>query len=364
MNEVKACLILSHAPYLSQTKIRQLTDHFGSAESAFHAIHSGDLLPFTLRAETSYYFLYFEKQKAWQEDLTEAEKKNAHLIPYTSKDYPQKLKILSDCPAVLYVKGKLPQENSPAIGIIGTRYATNQGKELAMQFAHHLARAKVVIVSGLARGIDTSAHKGSLQAGITVAVIGSGLSCLYPKENSALADEICLQGGAIISEQPMKSPPTRFTFPKRNRIISALSDALLLAEAPMKSGAMITMDIALKQNKPLFALPGKALSPTSEGNHSLIKAQLAKLVDHPDELLKMLGFSHHPTQNLQKSTIPSQFFSSDEQKILQLLENQDLSLEEIREAISLPIAIVQARLSKLILQKIVLELPGKRYKLF
>lgn len=364
MCEIEASLIICHAPKLSQTKMRVLVDHFGCATDALHAICSKSPLPFQLSSETEYYFLTLEKQKAWKEDLKEAEKQNCTLFPYTSIEYPQKFKSLSDCPLILYVKGKLPSETSKAVGIIGTRTATLQANGLAERFASHLAQAEVVIVSGLARGIDTHAHKGALQTGTTVAIIGSGISELYPKENGPLATSICLQGGAILSEQPMKTPPSRFNFPKRNRLISALSDCLLLVEAPKKSGAMLTMEIGQKQKKPLFALPGGALTTTSEGNQMLIKAQIAKLIYHPDEILHHLQLSMKITEHPLKRLDYPLNLPTEEEKIYALLKEQELSLEELQEAILLPIQTLQVKLSKLILQKIILELPGKRYKLF
>ncbi|MDB6080906.1 MAG: putative Protein smf [Chlamydiia bacterium] len=362
MNEIEAAVILNSIPYLGNTKIGTLIRQFGSCYNALLALYNKDPLPFNLRAETVSFLETFEKNTSWKEDLLLAEQQSVTLLPITSPLYPEKLKAISDCPPLLYIKGILPIESPLSIAIIGTRTATFYGNEQALRFAEALSAAGCTIVSGLARGIDTSAHKGCLKKGKTIAVIGSGLAHIYPEENKNLAQEIT-QAGAVISELPMNTQPSRFTFPQRNRIISALSDALLLVEAPEKSGAMITMEIGGKQNKALFALPGRAGASTSCGNHLLIKQGKAKLIDHPEEILSAFNYTAKHQTNSSKLSFSAPVCTPPEKKILDILKQSEMSLEQLSGLVSLPIATLQATLIKLALKKLVLELPGKRYTL-
>ncbi len=372
MNEIDATLVLAHTPFLGAASIKKAVDFLGSASAVLHAIKNQIVLPFTLRQESLDYLLNCENKTNWQEDKLLVEKEMVTIIPYTSCKFPEMLKQISDAPPLIYVKGTLPEKKTPWVAIVGTRAASFQAMEDAQRFATILAQKGVVVISGLARGIDTAAHKGSLvyspTCGATIAVIGSGLCDIYPTENIQLANQIAASSSsAVISEFPMNLAPSRYTFPKRNRIISALSDAILLCEAPRKSGGMITMELGAKHKKKLFALPGRAGGENSCGNNWLIKSGLAQLVDHPEEILAALGFTsdftHLKSQISEKCTFSESQFTKDEQKIVGLLMRSQLSLDELVGINSMPISTLQAILIKLILKKIVLELPGKRYKL-
>ncbi len=358
MNEIIATLILTHTPFLGPATTSALLAHFGQASCVVQALSNNHPTPVPLKQASLEYLRTYTEQKSWQQDLMEAERAGIQLIPYTSTQYPQRLRAIHDAPPLLYVQGSLPDFTIPWITIVGTRTATLQGKDLTQHFAKALA-SKCIVVSGLARGVDTAAHTGALLTGTTVAVIGSGISCLYPRENTGLAAKI-VERGAVISECAMKEPPSRFSFPQRNRILSALSDALLLTEAPEKSGAMLTMQLGLSHKKPLFALPGKAGSPYTQGNHLLIKQGLAKLIDHPEEILHALGHTKQPTAP-QKKSVPDLFSTQEEKKIYALLSESEMSLEELSEQIPLPVSALQVTLTKLMLKKTVLEHPGKRY---
>ena len=365
MDEVTSLLILTHTPYLGHVRIQRLISHFGSALQTFRAIHESNSgsFPIKLRKESIEFISTFERQQSWQQDLERVLQEGIQLLPITSPLFPKKLRLIHNAPSLLYLKGQFPDPKQPAIGIIGTRSSSYTGNDQALHFAKTLSQAGCTIISGLARGIDTYAHQGSLAGknGLTLAVIGSGLGQIYPQENIGLANAIS-QNGAIISELPYQEPPSRFTFPQRNRIIAGLSDILLLIEAPQKSGAMITMEIGHKQKKPLFALPGKAGSLTCAGNHFLIKQRIAQLIDNPDEILYLFGKKQTAASTPRALNIPS-ILNPDEQKIIDQLQEGDISLEELAGRISLPIAALQAQLVKLILRKFILELPGKRYKL-
>lgn len=354
--ELEATLAFTLAPTLSNAKARALIEHFGDPISAYKACAKEMELPFPLPQNTLSYFTSGKGASLCKAEIEIAERLQTKLLPFFSPEFPKKLHLLSDCPLLLYVKGTLPAENQPCLAIVGTRNATEYGKETSFAFAKSLALNGFCIVSGLARGIDTAAHKGSLLTGTTLAIIGSGIGHIYPKENEALAEEIAKKG-AVISELPMQMAPSRYSFPKRNRLISAFSDALLVAEAPLKSGSMITMEIGRAQSKLLFALPGRALSDLYEGNHFLIRNG-ATLAHHPDQIAKALGLHVQPKQiERQQKKEPH------EQKILDLLSQSELSLDELSCNTTLPIPHLQATLIQLLLKNLVKELPGKRYKI-
>ena len=193
-------------------------------------------------------------------------------ISILDENYPELLKQIYDPPKCLYVMGNLEILNTPSIAIVGCREASEYGKKAATYFSYNLAKQGITIVSGLAKGIDSYSHIGALQAkGKTIAIIGSGLDIIYPKENEQLAKKIIEQGGAIISEYPLGTRPTQDHFPARNRIISGLSKAVLVVEAKEKSGSLITADFAMEQGKEVYAVPGNINSINSVGTNNLIK---------------------------------------------------------------------------------------------
>lgn len=187
-----------------------------------------------------------------------------------SKEYPEKLKNIYDSPKKLYVIGNKNLLYKKGIAIVGTRAATAYGKKVSYDFAKELSENHIVVISGLALGIDTYAHIGALKGG-TIAVLGSGIDQIYPKENIELAREILKNNGCIISEYPLGSKPERLHFPQRNRIISGLGEGVLVVEANKKSGALITAEFALEQGKEVFVVPGDIKKPQSEGTNKLIQ---------------------------------------------------------------------------------------------
>ncbi|NQU82892.1 MAG: DNA-protecting protein DprA [Parcubacteria group bacterium] len=206
-------------------------------------------------------------------------------------NYPEGLLKINKPLSSLYFRGNLGVlQNRNCFAIVGTRRCSDYGKEIAFSFARELAQAGLVIVSGMARGIDTSAHQGALEAGgITIAVLGTGLAekTIYPQDNMGLAKKILENNGCLVSEYPPEYPGSKYTFPQRNRIISALSLGVLVIEAKSRSGALITADCAKKQGKKLFATPGNIFSLNSKGPHELIK-QGAILVEKPKDILEEL----------------------------------------------------------------------------
>ena len=221
------------------------------------------------------------------EEMERADKADVSIVTLVDSGYPEILKTIPDPPPVLYVKGKLLLEDSAAVGIVGTRAATSYGLAVARQFGEGFARAGMTVVSGLAEGIDGAAHEGSLDGkGRTLAVLGHGLNHIYPPIHQHLAARI-VEAGALVSEFPMEISPWKGNFPRRNRIISGLSLGVVVVEAPVQSGALITAREALEQNREVFAVPGPVSSPMSAGAHRLIQ-EGAKLVQNPADVLQEL----------------------------------------------------------------------------
>lgn len=212
------------------------------------------------------------------------------IIYQADENYPEKLKNIYAPPAKLYLLGDENILNMPSIAIIGCRQASDYGKKVAFRFAYELAKKGIVIISGLARGIDTYSHLGAVKAnGKTIAILGSGFRNIYPPENKGLCKEIIQKGGAIITEYEMEAKPEKEHFPARNRLISGLSNGVLVVEAKEKSGTLITVDHALEQGKDVFIIPGNITSNNSYGTNDLIK-QGAKLVTSIQDILEELNY--------------------------------------------------------------------------
>ena len=230
-----------------------------------------------------------KREKELEESYEKMCEKGIRFIPYFSEEYPEKLQEIPGRPYALYVKGRLPSGQRRKAAIIGARRCTPYGEKYAVDFAHALAGHGVEIISGMARGVDGMGHRGALLAGgKTFAVLGCGADICYPREHIGLYVDILEQGGGILSEQPPGTPPLPQNFPARNRIISGLSDVVLVMEAGRKSGSLITVDMALEQGRDVYALPGPVNSAQSDGCNRLIR-QGAGVLLSPEELLKEWG---------------------------------------------------------------------------
>ena len=229
-----------------------------------------------------------QREENFKKAYEELEKKLIRFIPWNAKDYPECLLEMPDYPHGLFVKGKLPDPKKFSVGIVGARKCTTYGEHYALEYGKRLSEAGIQIISGMAKGIDGTSHRGCLTGGTaTFAVLGSGVDVCYPRENIGLYQDILRKDGGIISEYMPGTPPLAFHFPMRNRIISGFSNALIVIEAKEKSGSLITADLALEQGKEVYALPGSVNSSYSVGCHMLIK-QGAGILISPEEFLKDL----------------------------------------------------------------------------
>jgi DNA processing protein len=310
-----------------------------------------------------------------QKELETAAANNVWLVHLLDKRYPAPLRQQRACPAVLYVRGSLKKCHNLAIAIVGSRRCSIYGSEQASRFAYGLASSGITVVSGMARGIDTAAHRGAINAqGRTIAVLGCGLCHIYPDENASLHDRI-IENGAVISELPMNIEPKSENFPARNRIIAALSMATMIVEAGYNSGAMITAKYALEMDREVMAVPGRIDSPLARGPHSLIK-QGAKLIENIEDVMDELGSvggeikdvvvessqSAHRQKEAPLFDISKISLTDHEQQVYDLLSSQEIHCDQIIETCELPVGKVNASLMSLRLKGVIKQLPGNFFK--
>ena len=282
------------------------------------------------------------------------------ILPDYDDAYPPALKEIDDPPGLLFVRGSLSPADRLAVAIVGTRHATHYGLRQAERLAGGLARAGITVVSGLARGIDASAHRGALAAGgRTVAVLGSGVLNIYPPEHDTLAEEV-LERGALLSESPPRSAPRVGSFPQRNRIISGLSLGAVIVEAGARSGALITARLAAEQNREVFAVPGRVDDRSAQGCHRLLRDGAA-LVESVDDILEHLGPLAHPAPKDDGTEIrhPAELQLNDlEQKVLAAIGNDSTSVDQLVAETGLPVSRILSTLSVLEMRHLIRRITG------
>lgn len=278
---------------------------------------------------------------------------NHHILTWDSCDYPALLKEINDPPIVLYVKGVLGSLNPPKLAVVGSRNPTVTGSENARHFAKAIAAYGVTIVSGLALGIDAEAHRGCLESkGQTIAVLGTGIDQIYPRRHHSLAQQI-VQNGLLISEFPLKSPPTAGHFPRRNRIISGLSLCTLVVESAIKSGSLITARMALEQNRDVLAIPGSIHNPLARGCHYLLQ-QGAKLVTSVADVLEELQIDSEQ-QSADKTTLP---LASGNKNLVKFIGFEMTTVDQIILRSGCTVEQVTSELAELELNGAVVSVPG------
>ncbi|MDF2963521.1 MAG: protecting protein DprA [Paenibacillus sp.] len=293
------------------------------------------------------------------------ESKGIGIVTYYDEDYPAILKETAQPPWVLYYRGNADLLKRPCIGVVGTRTPTLYGRKTAEQLSEALSAAHICVVSGMARGVDSAAHEGALrEKGGTIAVLGCSIEHVYPPENKLLYQTIAGKG-LLLSEYPLDTKPHPGLFPQRNRIIAGLSLGVLVVEAALRSGSLITADQALEESRDVFAVPGPISSPKSQGTLALIK-QGAKLVCCVQDILEeythripdvQSAYSNH-TEDLKPR------LSADEQIIINLLQNQAMSIDELLAASQFTFGHLHAVLLNLLLTKRVEQLPGSKYAIY
>jgi DNA processing protein len=358
MNE--SLLILNGIPGLGNERIKALVEYFGGAKNVLTATEAQLIASHILTSKMTQTVHQFSKDTFLKNENTLIRKNHVQVITYLDELYPASLKEIADAPVLLYVKGDPNCLSKPCIGLVGSREATLYGLSVARQFASELAEQGIVVVSGLARGIDTASHRGALMArGLTAAVLGSGLEHVYPSENKGLLEEIA-KNGIVVSEFPMQSVPQAFHFPKRNRIISGLSQGIVVIEAAEKSGALITADFALEQGREVFAVPGKIDSISSKGVNGLIK-QGAKLVTDVKEIIEELELQlSNKAKETAVNRLPSDL-TDEEKLLLEHITEAPIHIDELSDRCKALDRRFSSSLLQLEMKKLVKQLPGKMF---
>jgi DNA processing protein len=300
-----------------------------------------------------------------QKEIDRARKKGYSLLTFEDVEYPAYLKEIFDPPGVLYCAGDLEALQGPAVAIVGTRRLSPYGRAVAEKLAEDLASRGVVVVSGLALGIDSIAHWGALKVkgGRTVAVLGSGLDNIYPRQNRKLFQKIA-EKGAVVSEFPLEAPPFAAHFPRRNRIISGLAQAVIVVEAAAKSGALITAQMALEQNREVMAVPGNVTSDMSKGTNGLIKTG-AKLVEGWEDVAEELPSPLREKLLGQRTgeTPPLPLMTEQEAEIYRLLKADELiHIDELLDTVPCSVSELLALLLNLEIKGLILQSPGKYFQ--
>jgi len=360
MNEEEGLLILNAVRGLGNARIRKLLDQFGSAVKIL-SLSEGDLMAErVIPAKVIKNILHFSQDLFLKSEYNLIGKRNARVVTYLDEQYPESLREIADAPVVLYVKGDLSCVNPLSLAIVGSRKASFYGMSISEKFGRTLAEHGITVISGLARGIDAAAHIGALKAnGTTIAIVGCGLSNIYPLENKDLLERIA-QSGAIVSEFPMQTMPMSYNFPRRNRIISGLSMGVIVVEAGIRSGALITADFALEQGREVYAVPGKIDHAAAQGVNGLIK-QGAKLITSVDDILQDMWPQIQPKINNRVKEVQDLSKLTEEEKLIfGHISDRPVHIDELTNCCEREVPVMSVLL-QLELKRLVKQMPGKLF---
>ncbi|MEX2235367.1 MAG: DNA-processing protein DprA [Cyclobacteriaceae bacterium] len=365
MDQTRLSLLALHfIPGIGDYLIRQLVSYCGSAEKVFK-IPRGKLLKIPgIGAVTAESIIQGKPFSLAEKELRKAEKENVELLFFTDKKYPSRLRQVNDAPTMLYAKGNMDLENPKTVAIVGTRQSTAYGKECVEQLVKDLIPHQALIVSGLAYGIDIHAHKQAVKNHLpTVGVMGSGMDVIYPSAHGEVAAKMMELGG-LLTEHPFGTQPDAHNFPARNRIVAALSDAIIIVEAAEKGGALITADIGNSYNKDVFAFPGNVKQSHSAGCNNLIKSNRAHLITSIRDLQYIMNWDIG-VKPVKHEPVVLEGYEPNEQLIIKTLleNNKQLMIDAISWKTNLPISQIASLLLTLEFKGIISSLPGKIYKL-
>lgn len=345
-------------PGIGRVKMAQIENHFEHLENAWKA-PAGEFKKAGLDSGTLQAIDSWRPQIDLDAEMDKIEKQKIQVCTYHDADYPSRLKEIYDYPPLLYIRGGLLPQDETCLAVVGTRRATVYGRQVAEELVEDLVRHQFCIISGLARGIDTVAHRKALESGgRTVAILACGLDTIYPAENSGLAARI-LENGALISEYPLGAKPRPDNFPRRNRILSGMSLGVLVIEADETSGAVITARMANEQNREVFAVPGSILSPMSRGTNALIQ-EGAKLVRNCQDILVEFNMEDSARQLSMAAAEP---VSDIESSLLQQLGIEPTHIDQICRNSTLPVAEVSSNLAIMELKGLVKQVSNMQYVL-
>lgn len=343
-------------------KTKQLLQSVGNEEDIFR-------LPLKKLAQQTKLPLDLLKKMNRDEALLKAEKIFAEIqrneieyLFYTDPDYPRRLKQCDDAPLVLYFKGKMDLNESRFVAVVGTRDASGYGKRICSELIQRLAGTNIVVVSGMAYGIDITIHQLCIQYGVeTIGVMAHGLEIVYPRLHRSTAGKMLLNGG-LISEYPPNTKPDRENFPMRNRIVAGMCDATIVVESKIKGGSLITADLANDYNRDVFAYPGNVFDENSEGCNLLISSNKAHLIRNGEDFLKKMGWDLTVKKPVQRSIFPG--LSPEEQKVVQLLEKSgQMNIDSMAMQLELPSSRLSVLLFQLEMSGLIASVPGNRCQL-
>lgn len=358
MSDLKYWLGFNLVKGVGPAKLQALINYYDHLEHAWWASES-DLRRLGFDQRTIQSLADGRRTIDLEKRLAEVERAGISLLTWSDPQYPPYLREISDAPPLFYMRGAITEADRWAIAVVGTRRLTAYGRQVTRQLVEGLVQNGITIVSGLARGIDSVAHQTAVEmGGRTLAVLGSGLDSIYPPENRALADQIAQNSqGAMITEYALGVQPEAKNFPPRNRVISGLSLGTVVIEAGETSGALITADFAIEQNREVFALPGNITSPSSKGTNRLIQKG-AKLVMGVEDILEELNISQVAERVAMQAALPA---SAEEAALFAYLSAQPIHVDELSRMTSLPSALVSSTLTLMELKGMVHQVGGMNY---
>ena len=367
---LRTFLALSLISGLGSKRIKLLAQAFDDPSRIFNLSKTELRSVETIGEASALSILSFKKWDEVDQIIKATEKVKADIVTIADPEYPPLLKQIYDPPALFWLKGNPEALSKPGIGVIGTRNATYYGKKEAEKLSKELGAVGLCIFSGLAYGIDAIAHKAALDVGAsTVAVLGSGIDNLYPRENADLANRIVKEGGAVITEFPLGAIPDAGNFPVRNRIVSGMSLGVLVIESGVQGGSMITADLALDQNREVFAIPHSLENLSGSGCNYLIKTGAAKLVQTVDDILEELPIDQGGQSSSPKKEIPSPKLWKEEgldelsEKVCEYLEQGEAQIDTIADEIKINTSQLLVTLLQLEMKELIIQKAGKVFSL-
>jgi len=364
MEPREALVALNLIEHVGPVRVRQLLEHFGEAPAILRASRSQLLQVRGIGDDTAEAIAGWEKTTDLSAELKRIADSGCHIVLQADPEYPELLRQIYDPPIVLYVKGQLSTKDKNSVAMVGSRMTTHYGLEVARKLAYQLAYIGVTVVSGGARGIDTAAHQGALAGkGRTITVLGTGINLVTPPENAKLFEQIAASG-ALITQFPFNRPADKQSFPIRNRIVAGMTLGTVVVEANLTSGALITANFAVEYGRQVFAVPGRIDSPRSKGCHDLIKKG-AKLCESVEDILSEFEYlfppSNRPPSAGETGVLPALELSENEQKVYDVLDHEEVSIDEVIRNSGLPSSAVSVALLSLEMKRLIRQLPGKMF---
>lgn len=363
--EVREALVaLNMVEHVGPVRLRHLLNHFGDAPTILRTSADRLVQVSGVGPEAAQAIAGWERSVDLAAEMRRIEQSGVRILVGDDEEYPPLLREIYDPPIVLYVKGQLLPRDRQGVALVGSRQTTTYGSEVARRFGYQLGYLGITVVSGGARGIDTSAHQGALRAGgRTLAVLGTGINQVFPPENAALFEQIVAQG-ALLTQFPFNRPPDKQSFPIRNRIVAGMTLGTVVVEASLASGALITARFAADYGRQVFAVPGRIDSPRSKGCHDLIR-QGARLCESPEDILSEFEYLFPPTQKAPSAAVtgalPALELPPQEQQLLELVGGEPRPIDELIRESGLSAAAVSVALLSLEMKRLVTQQPGKRF---